>query len=70
MLGKGLLLKTTTLIVFFLCLVKSLKDLLLISRNVALSYFENSFRSSESTADLLTVFSDRISRALKYLGLC
>ena len=54
MLGKGLLLKTTTLLVFFLWLVKSF-DLF--------SDFEYGLRSSRSTADLLMVVSDRIARA-------
>ena len=53
-LGKGLLLKTTTLLVFFLWLVKSFG---------LFSDFEYGLRSSRSTADLLMVVSDRIARA-------
>ena len=55
--GEGLLLKTTT--VFFLWLVKSLKNF---SRNVVFfSYFQYGFRPSWSTADLLIIASDRIT---------
>ena len=54
MLGKGLMLRTTALLVFFLWLVKSLKNFF--------SDFLYGFRSSRSTADLLTVVSDRIAR--------
>ena len=54
MLGKGLLLKTTTLLVFFLWLVKSFG---------LFSDFEYDFRSSRLTADFLMVVSDRIARA-------
>ena len=60
MLGKGLLLKTTTMLVFFL--VFNLQKCGL------LSYLEYSFRSFESTADLLTVVSDRIATAFKISG--
>ena len=67
MLGRGLLLKTTAMLVCFLWLVKSLKNLY----NRIVNYLENcglfsdfqyGFRSSRSTADLLTVASDRIAR--------
>ena len=55
--GEGLLLKTTT--VFFLWLVKSLKNF---SRNVVFfPYFQYGFRPSWSTADLLIIASDRIT---------
>ena len=64
MLGRGLWLKTTIMLVFFLCLVKSLKswscDLLFDS--------QYGFRSSWSTADLLTTVSDGISRAFSRSG--
>ena len=67
--GKGLQLKTTTLLVFFLWLGKSLKNLyiivLLISyRNVYFfPEFLYGFRSFSSISDLLTVVSGRIGRA-------
>ena len=60
MLGKGLQLKTTALLVFFLWLAKSLKTFF--------SDFKYGFRSSRSTADLLTVVSDRIARAFNRPG--
>ena len=68
MLGKGLQLKTTTLLVFFLWLVKSLEKLVnngivyLLEKCGLFSYFQYGFRSSRSTADVLTVVSDRIAR--------
>ena len=52
MLGKSLQLKTTALLFFFLWLVKSLKI----------------FSSSRSTADLMTLVSDRIARAFNRSG--
>ena len=67
--GKGLQLKTTTLLVFFLWLGKSLKNLyiivLLISyRNVDFfPEFLYGFRYFSSISDLLTVASGRIGRA-------
>ena len=67
--GKGLQLKTTTPLVFFLWLGKSLKNLyiivLLISyRNVDFfPEFLYGFRSFSSISDLLTVVSGRIGRA-------
>ena len=67
--GKGLQLKTTTLLVFFLWLGKSLKNLyiivLLISyRNVGFfPEFLYGFRYFSSISDLLTVVSGRIGRA-------
>ena len=70
MLGKGLQLKTTTLLVFFQLLLKSLKSCK--NRIVGhlkkcglFSEFEYGFRS---TADLLAVVFDRIARATQGLG--
>ena len=68
MLGKGLQLKSITLLVFFLWLVKSLKNFYIIGlsitqTNAAFFYFQYGFRTSESTTDLLRVVSDRIVRA-------
>ena len=60
MLGKGLQLKTTALLVFFLWLAKSLKTFF--------SDFKYGFRSSRSTADLLLVVSDGIARAFNKSG--
>ena len=73
MLGKGLLRKTTALLAFFLWLVKSEK---LVNNRIVdhlekcglFSNFQYSFRSSRSTADLLTVVSDRIARAFNRSG--
>ena len=73
MLGKGLLLKTTALLVFFLWLVKSEK---LVNNRIVdhlekcglFSDFQYGFRSSRSTADLLIVVSDRIARAFNRSG--
>ena len=69
MLRKCLQLKTTALLVFFLWLVKSLKKF----KNKRIvdhveecglfSDFQYGFRSSRSTADRLTVVSDRIAMA-------
>ena len=58
---------------FLLCLVKSSKSLKIIEllitwSNVAFFYFQYGFRSSQSTADLLTVVSDRIARAFNRSG--
>ena len=68
MLGKGLLLKTTALLVFFLWLVKSLKNLFnrivdRLEKWELFSDFQYGFRSSRSTAGLLTVEFDRIAGA-------
>ena len=69
MLKNDLQLKTTTLIVFFLWLVKSLKNLKIrgfvghLKKCGPFSDFQYGFRSSQSTADLLTAVSDRIARA-------
>ena len=72
MLGKGLPLKTTTLLVFFLWLVKSEK--FVINRIVdhlekcGLFYFQYGFRSSWSTENLLAVISDSIAGAFNRSG--
>ena len=76
MLGKGLQLKTTTLLVFILWLAKSLKNFVNnmivdhLEKCSLFSYFQYGFgfRSSRSTADLLTVVSDRIARAFNRSG--
>ena len=73
MLGKGLQLKTTALLVFFLCLVKSEK---LVNKRIVdhlekcgfFSDFQNGFTSSQSTADLITVVPDRIAMAFNRSG--
>ena len=72
MLGKGLQLKTTALLVFFLWKVF---EKLVNNRIVdhpekcgLFSDFQYGFRSSRSTADLLTVVSDRIARAFNRSG--
>ena len=64
-----------TLLVFFLWLVKSLNLKLVNNRIVdhlekcgLFSDFQYGFRSSRSTADLLTVVSDRIARAFNRSG--
>ena len=67
MLGKGIQLKTTTLLVFFLWLVfeKLVNNRIVDHLKICgiFSHFQYDFRSSQSTADLLTVVSDRIVRA-------
>ena len=72
---KGLQLKSTTLSVFFLRLVKSLKNLEVYNRIVDhlekcgfFSDFQYGMRSSRSTADDLTIVSDRIARAFNRSG--
>ena len=73
MLGKGLQLKTTTLLVFFLWLLVFEK---LVNNRIVdhletcglFSDFQYGFRSSRSTADLLTVVSDKITRAFNRSG--
>ena len=72
-LGKGVQLKPTTLLDFFLWLVKSLKNLQIIEllitwRNVALFLISSGFRSSRSTADLLAVVSEKIARNFNRSG--
>ena len=73
MLGKGLQLKTTALLVFFL--VSKVFEKLLNNRIVdhlekcgLFSDFQYGFRSSRSTADLLPVVSDIIARAFNRSG--
>ena len=63
MLGKGLLLKTTTVVskVFEKLLNNRIVDHL--EKCGLFSDFQSGFRSSRSTADLLTVVSDRIARS-------
>ena len=70
MLGKGLQLKTTALLVFFLWLVKSLNNRIVdhLEKCGLFSDFQYGFRSSRSTADLLTVVSDGIARAFNRSG--
>ena len=77
MLEKGLQLKTTALLVFFLWLVKSLKNFeKLVNNRIVdhlekcslLSDFQYDFRSCRSTADLLTVVSDGIDRVFYKSG--
>ena len=74
MLGKGLQPKTTTLLVFILWLVKSLIKLANnrivdhLEKCDLFSDFQYGFRSSRSTADLLTVVSDRITRVFNRSG--
>ena len=75
MLGKGLQLKTTTLLVFFLWLVNKVFEKLVNNRIVdylekrgLFSDFQNGFKSSWSTADLLTVLSDRTAGAFNRSG--
>ena len=73
MLGKVLQLKTTALLLFFLWLVKSEK---LVNNRIVdhqekcgfFSDFQYGCRSSQSTADLQTVASDRIVRAFNRSG--
>ena len=72
MLGK---IPTSNLLVFFPWLVASLKNLIVNNRIVdhlqkcnLFSDFQYGFRSSLSTADLLTVVSDRIARAFNRSG--
>ena len=62
MLGKALQLKTTILLVFEKLTVDHLEKCGLFSD------FQYCFRSSRSTADLLTVVSDRITRAFNRSG--
>ena len=67
-LGKGLQLKTTALLVFFLWLVvfeKLVNNRIIdhLEKCGLFSNFQYGFRSSPSTADLLTVVSDRIAGA-------
>ena len=66
MLGKGLLLKTTALLVFFLRVFEKLVNIRIVDNleNCGLfSDLQYGFRSLQSTGDLLTVVSDRTARA-------
>ena len=69
MLGEGLLLKTTVLLVFFLQIGKVFEKLVNnkiadhLQKSGLFPDFHYGFTSSQSTADLLTVVSDRIGRA-------
>ena len=74
MLGKGLNLKTTALLVFLLWSLKSSEK---IANNTIVHHlekcdffsdFQYGFRSSQSTADLLTVVCDRIARVFNRSG--
>ena len=67
MLGKGLQLNTTVLLVFFKKLLNNrIVDHL--QKCDVFSDFQHGLRSSQSTADLLTVASDRIPRAFNRSG--
>ena len=73
MLGKSLQLKTTALSIFFLWVVKAFEELVnnrIVDhlKNLAFFYFQYGFRSFQSTADLLTVVSDRIASAFNRSG--
>ena len=72
MLGKGLQLKTTALLVFFLCKVfeKLVNNRIVdhLEKCGLFSDFQYGFRTSRSTADLLTVASGRIARAFNRSG--
>ena len=73
MLGKGLLLKSTALLILFLWLVKFLKNLNKrlvghLEKCCLFSDFQYGSRSSRSTADLMTVVFDKIARAFKRSG--
>ena len=73
-LGERSTSKTTTLLVFFLWLVRFLKKLLNnkivdpLENGGLISDFGYGFRFYESTADLLTVVSNRIVRAFNRSG--
>ena len=72
MLGKGLLLKTNALLVFFLCKIfqKLVNNRIVdhLEKCGLFSDFQYGFRSSRSTADLLTVVSDRIAKTFNRCG--
>ena len=75
MLGEGLQLKTTILLVFFLWLIDKVFEKL-VNNNIVdnlekcglCSNFQYCFRSSRSAADLLIVVSDRIARVFSRSG--
>ena len=64
MLGKVILLKATTLLVFSLWLVKSKKN----AEKCGFSDFQYGFRSSRSTANILTVVPNRIAKEFNRSG--
>ena len=66
MLGKGLKLKTTALLVFETPVSNTIVDHL--EKYGLFSDFQYGFRSSQSAADLLTVVFDRIPRACNRSG--
>ena len=74
MLGKGSQLETTALLVFFSLVSKVFEKL--VNNRIAdhlekcglFSDFQYGFRSSRSSADLLTVVSDRIARTFNSSG--
>ena len=74
MLGKGLKLKTVTLVSLLSVVSKVFEKL--VNNTIAdhlqkcglFSYFQYGFRSSQSTADLYTAVSDRIARAFNRSG--
>ena len=74
MLGKGMQLKTTALLVFFLWLVKFFEKFVNnrivdhLGKCGLFSDFQYGFRSSRLTADLPTVVSDKIARAFNKSG--
>ena len=73
MLQKGLLLKTTFLLVFFLWLVvfeKLVNNGIVdhLEKSGLFSHFQHGFRFCRSTVDLLTVVSDRIARVFNISG--
>ena len=74
MFGKGLQLKTTALLIFFSVISKVFKkpvnDMIVdhVEKFSFFSDFQYDFRSFRSTADLLTVVSDRIARAFNRSG--
>ena len=71
MFGKGLQVKTTVLLIFFQWLVQSLKNSKIIDyieKCGLFSNFQHGFGSSWSSADVLTVVSDRIARAFNRSG--
>ena len=72
MLGKGQQLKTATLLVFFLCKVfeKLVNNRIVDYLEICglFSHFQYGFKSSRSTADLLTVVTSRIARAFNRSG--
>ena len=74
MLEKGLQLKTTTLLVFYSVVTKVFEKPVNngivdhLEKCVFFFYFQCDFRSSQSTADLLTVASERISGTFNRSG--